>query len=196
MSDDHDSSRRVLLTALAGLTLTGVTLTSAAADRGNRQNNSRSLVVYFSRSGNTRVIAGVIQRSLHTDLFEIVPAKPYPEDYFQTVDEAKKQRDGGVKPALKSNVSNIDRYQTIYLGFPVWGTTVPPVVQSFLSTHDLTDKLLIPFITHGGYGSGNSEDILAGLAAGARREKPLVIECDQERKITETVTSWLETVRS
>lgn len=196
MSDDHDSSRRVLLTALAGLTLTGVTLTSAAADRGNRQNNSRSLVVYFSRSGNTRLIAGVIQRSLHTDLFEIVPAKPYPEDYFQTVDEAKKQRDGGVKPALKSNVSNIDRYQTIYLGFPVWGTTVPPVVQSFLSTHDLTDKLLIPFITHGGYGSGNSEDILAGLAAGARREKPLVIECDQERKITETVNSWLETVRS
>jgi len=196
MSDDHDSSRRVLLTALAGLTLTGVTLTSAAADSVNRQNNSRSLVVYFSRSGNTRVIAGVIQRSLHTDLFEIVPAKPYPEDYFQTVDEAKKQRDGGVKPALKSNVSNIDRYQTIYLGFPVWGTTVPPVVQSFLSTHDLTDKLLIPFITHGGYGSGNSEDILAGLAAGARREKPLVIECDQERKITETVTSWLETVRS
>jgi len=196
MSDDHDSSRRVLLTALAGLTLTGVTLTSAAADRGNRQNNSRSLVVYFSRSGNTRLIAGVIQRSLHTDLFEIVPSKPYPEDYFQTVDEAKKQRDGGVKPALKSNVSNIDRYQTIYLGFPVWGTTVPPVVQSFLSTHDLTDKLLIPFITHGGYGSGNSEDILAGLAAGARREKPLVIECDQERKITETVNSWLETVRS
>jgi len=87
-------------------------------------------------------------------------------------------------------------YQTVYLGFPVWGTSVPPVVQTFLSTHDLAGKLLIPFITHGGYGKGDSEDVLARLGAGAKREKPLVIEGSQERRTTETVTSWLETVRS
>lgn len=73
---------------------------------------------------------------------------------------------------------------------------MPPVVQTFLSTHNLANKLLIPFITHGGYGEGDSGDILANLAPAARREKPLVIECDQERRTTETVTSWLETVRS
>ena len=73
---------------------------------------------------------------------------------------------------------------------------MPPVVQTFLSSHNLAGKLLIPFITHGGYGQGDSDDILTRLAATSRREKPLVIECDQERKTTETVTSWLETIRS
>ena len=196
MSDIHDSSRRILLTALAGLTLSNAILTPAAASMVDTLNNSNTLVVYFSRSGNTRVIAGVIHRSLKTDLFEIEPAVPYPEDYFLTVEQATKQRDGRIRPALKNSVSNIGRYQTIYLGFPIWGTTVPPVVQTFLSTHDLADKLLIPFITHGGYGAGNSEDILTSLAAKARREKPLIIECDQERRTTETVTQWLDTLHS
>ncbi len=58
----------------------------------------------------------------------------------------------------------------------------------------LAGKLLIPFITHGGYGKGDSDDILASLVPTARQEKPLVIECDQERRTTKTVTSWLETI--
>ncbi len=72
---------------------------------------------------------------------------------------------------------------------------MPPVVQAFLSSHNLADKLLIPFITHGGYGKGDSDDILTSLAPTARREKPLVIKCDRERRTTETVNSWLETLR-
>lgn len=193
---EHDPNRRMLITALAGLTLANVSLASAASETTNVQGKSRVLVAYFSRSGNTRVIAGVIHRSLNTNLFEIEPATPYPEDYFQTVEQAKNERERGVKPALKNSVADISRYETVYLGFPIWGTSVPPVVQAFLSSHNLGGKLLIPFITHGGYGKGDSDDILARLAPTARREKPLVIECDQERRTTETVTSWLETIRS
>lgn len=196
MTDDHDATRRMLLTALAGLTLAKISLSPANASTDKTQNNHPTLVAYFSRSGNTQVIAGVIHRALQSDLFEIVPATPYPLDYFQTVAQAKSEHDRAIKPPLKNNLADIDRYQTIYLGFPIWGTSVPPVVQSFLSTHNLTGKLLIPFITHGGYGAGDSEEVLATLAAGARREKPLVMECDQERKTTETVTSWLEAIRS
>lgn len=195
MSDEHSPTRRMLLTALAGLTLANISPASAAFGSVNGQNNGRILVVYFSRSGNTRVIAGVIHRSLQTDLVEIEPASPYPEDYFQTVTQAKNERERGIKPVLKKSVSDIARYQTVYLGFPIWGTSVPPVVQSFLNTHSLADKLLVPFITHGGYGAGDSEDILASLAPGAQREKPLVIECCQERRTTETVTRWLEKIR-
>ncbi|MDP1001443.1 flavodoxin, partial [Klebsiella pneumoniae] len=55
---------------------------------------------------------------------------------------------------------------------------------------------LISFITHGGYGKGDSDEVLARLAPAARRDRPLVIECDQEKKTTETVTSWLEAIRS
>ncbi|CAH5403920.1 flavodoxin [Klebsiella oxytoca] len=191
---EHDPTRRMLITALAGLTLANVSLATAA--NANVQGKSHVLVAYFSRSGNTRVIAGVIHRSLNTDLFEIEPATPYPEDYFQTVEQAKNERERGVKPALKNSIADISRYETVYLGFPIWGTSVPPVVQAFLSSHNLAGKLLIPFITHGGYGKGDSDDILARLAPTARREKPLVIECDQERRTTETVTSWLVTIRS
>ncbi|MBA0207736.1 flavodoxin [Pectobacterium brasiliense] len=180
---EHDPNRRMLITALAGLTLANVSLASASTGNANVQSKSHVLVAYFSRS-------------LNTDLFEIEPATPYPEDYFQTVEQAKNERERGVKPALKNSVADISRYEAVYLGFPIWATSVPPVVQTFLSSHNLAGKLLIPFITHGGYGKGDSDDILASLAPTARREKPLVIECDQERRTTETVTSWLETIRS
>ena len=90
---EHDPNRRMLITALAGLTLANVSFASAATGTANEQGKSRVLVAYFSRSGNTRVIAGVIHRSLNTDLFEIEPATPYPEDYFQTVEQAKKERE-------------------------------------------------------------------------------------------------------
>ncbi|MEG1210879.1 MAG: flavodoxin [Leclercia sp.] len=192
----HDLTRRRLITAMAGLTLANVSLTSAATGTANITGSSRILVAYFSRSGNTRVIAGVIHRSQKTDLFAIEPATPYPEDYFQTVEQAKNERARGIKPPLKNSVAAIERYETVYLGFPVWGTSMPPVVQTFLSSHNFAGKLLIPFITHGGYGKGNSDDMLASLAPAARREKPLVIECDQEKRTTETVTDWLETIRS
>ncbi|MFS7250839.1 flavodoxin [Rahnella rivi] len=193
---EDDSTRRMLITAFASLTLGNVSLASATTGTANVQGKSRILVAYFSRSGNTRVIAGVIHRSLKTDLFEIEPATPYPEDYFQTVELAKNERAGGIKPALKKSVADIERYETLYLGFPIWGTSVPPVVQTFLSSHNLAGKLLIPFITHGGYGKGDSDDILVSLAPTARREKPLVIECDQERRTTEAVNGWLETIRN
>ncbi|MEF3107644.1 flavodoxin [Raoultella sp. WB_B2P2-3] len=194
MPDEHDPLRRILLTAFAGLTLMNVMPASAASSIANVQGKSRILVAYFSRSGNTRVIAGIIHHSLQTDIFEIEPATPYPEDYFHTVEQAKAEHDSGLKPPLKNNIAEIGLYQTIYLGFPVWGTSVPPIVQTFLSTHNLIGKQLIPFITHGGYGSGNSEDILASLVPGSRREKLLIMECDQERKTTEMVTSWLDTI--
>jgi len=143
---EHDPKRRMLITALAGLTLANVSLASAATGNANVQGKSRILVVYFSRSGNTRVIAGVIHRSLNTDLFEIEPATPYPEDYFQTVEQAKNEREQEVKPVLKNSVADISHYETVYLGFPIWGTSVPPVVQTFLSSHNLAGKLLIPLL--------------------------------------------------
>ncbi|MNT64297.1 flavodoxin [compost metagenome] len=85
-------------------------------------------------------------------------------------------------------------YDTVFLGFPIWGTTVPPVVRSFLSAHDLSGKALIPFITHGGYGPGNSKSVLASDAPKARLLDGFVIEMDQERLTMERVTSWLGSV--
>jgi len=153
---------------------------------------SQTLVAYFSRSGNTRVVAGLIQRALGTDLFEIRPAKPYPEDYLETVELARKERDSGYAPPLESKVSNIADYDTVFLGFPIWRETTPPVIRAFLTAHDLSGKILVPFVTHGGYGLGNSQSILANHAPKARLRTGFSMQADQERQTMERVNSWLK----
>lgn len=196
MASEHDHTRRILLKALAGLGLTSIDLPHAATASEKVGKESRILTAFFSRTGNTRVIAGVIHRSMNTSLFEIEPASPYPEDYFRTVEQAKTEREMGTRPPLKNSVHNMQQFQTIYLGFPIWGTTIPPVVQTFLITHDFSRKLIIPFITHGGYGAGDTSEYLTRLTPGAEIESPLVIECAQERRTTEKVVSWLESVHN
>ncbi|WP_447982567.1 flavodoxin [Achromobacter kerstersii] len=191
MTVAHDSTRRTVMAALVALPLGAATTASNAQGGEMRQVGSRTLVVYFSRSGNTRVVAGLIHRARGTDLFEIRPASAYPEDYEQTVEQARKETESGYKPPLEAKVPAIDGYDTVFLGFPIWGTTVPPVVRSFLSAHDLSGKTLIPFITHGGYGPGNSKSVLASDAPKARLLDGFVMEMDQERRTMERVTSWL-----
>ena len=97
-----DISRRTALTVPAAMVL-GASACAAEEDGGARP-SSKTLVAVFTRSGNTRVIAGQLQRALGADLFENQPAQPYPEDYEQTVDQARRERDSGFEPALKATV--------------------------------------------------------------------------------------------
>lgn len=188
-------SRRTLIAAgaaaMAGLG--SANRGSAAASRTDFV--APILVAYFSRSGNTRVIAGQIQRDLNADLFEIEPARAYPADYEQTVEQARRERDAGIEPALKMRVSGIARYNTLFLGFPIWGETAPPIIRSFLRVHDLTGKTVRPFITHGGYGLGNSIAVLKDRAPGARLAEAFSMQADQERKTVNEVRGWLSRAR-
>lgn len=182
-----DLSRRMMLGAPALLSLAA----SVTASTGARGASSKILVAYFSRSGNTRVIAGTIQRALAADLFEIRPARPYPEDYEQTVEQARQERDRGDEPPLEARVPDMTAYKNVFLGFPIWGETTPPVIRSFLRTHDLSGRTLRPFITHGGYGLGDSLAVLADHAPGTKVEPPFSIEADQERQTLNQVSGWL-----
>jgi hypothetical protein len=141
------------------------------------------------------VVAGLIHRTLHTDLFEIRPATPYPEDYLETVEQARQERDGGRERALEAEVSNMSDYDTVFLGFPIWGETTPPVIRAFLSAHNLAGKTLIPFVTHGGYGLGNSQSVLASHAPKAQLRPGFVMEADQERRTMNQVNDWLGRVK-
>ncbi|MGF6283208.1 flavodoxin [Pseudomonas silensiensis] len=189
MSNDHDPLRRTVIAALASAPL--LSLADTQTDSEAPRSGSRILVAYFSRSGNTRVVAGLIQRGLGADLFEIRPAKAYPEDYLQTVEQARQERDRGFEPELESRVRALADYDTLYLGFPIWGETAPPIVRSFLSAHDLSGKTLIPFNTHGGYGLGNSRRVLETHAPKSRLMEGFVMEGEQERKTMECVNEWL-----
>jgi flavodoxin len=185
-------SRRAVLATPAILSLVG----TACAEEPEqfRTRAGKTLVAYLTRSGNTRVIAGTLQRTLEADLFEIRPARPYPEDYEQHVAQATSERDRGFEPPLAGKVDNIDAYGTIFLGFPISGETAPPPIRSFLKAHDLRGKVLRPFITHGGYGVGSSPAVLASHAIGAAIEEPFVLEADQERRTLNQVRDWLDQI--
>lgn len=156
---------------------------------------AKTLVAYLTRSGNTRVIAETLHRKLNADLFEIRPARPYPEDYEQHVAQATRERDSGYEPPLAARVDNIASYDEIFLGFPIWGETAPPPIRSFLKAHDLRGKTLRPFITHGGYGVGESPSVLASHAPRARIEEAFVMEADQERRTLNQINGWLSRIQ-
>lgn len=111
------------------------------------------------------------------------------------MEEARQEHDGGRERALETDVANMADYDTVFLGFPVWGETTPPIIRAFLSTHDLSGKTLIPFVTHGGYGVGNSQSVLASRAPKARLRPGFVMEADQERRTMNQVNEWLRGVR-
>lgn len=87
---------------------------------------------------------------------------------------------------------DIRQYETVYLGFSIWGMTAPPVVRSFLQAHVLSGKSVRTFITHGGYGLGSSMDVVRSIALNAKVEAPFSIKADQERRTLEQVSSWLQ----
>jgi flavodoxin len=179
-----DLSRRAALASPAALLL------GSAACAQTRPEGT-ALVAYFTRSGNTRVIAGLLQRDLGATLFEIRAAEPYPEDYEATVAQAKRERDSRFEPVLASKTLELSGVDAVYLGFPIWGETAPPVIRSFLSAHDLSGKALHPFITHGGYGPGSSLAVLKAGAPHASLRDAFILEADQERRTIGQVRSWL-----
>jgi flavodoxin len=188
------SPRRALPVGLLWSLVAGSTLSARPSRAQAAGSGSRVLVAYFSRTGNTRVIAGQIRRARDADLFEIRPAEPYPEDYEETVAQARRERDEGYEPPLAATVPDIATYDTVFLGLPIWGGTAPPVIRSFLSAHDLSGKTLVPFVTHGGYGRGQSLQVIRSHAPRSRVSQGFTMEADQERRTLETVTRWLQDV--
>ena len=136
----------------------------AAAD-STTQADSKVLVVYFSHPGdnyavgnvpvgNTKIVADYISELTGAPQFEVVCEKDYNMAYKPLCDLAKKEQEDGELPAFKGKIDNIDQYETIFIGSPVWWFTWPQVMFTFFSKYDLNGKTLIPFTTHEGSGLG------------------------------------------
>jgi flavodoxin len=113
------------------------------------------LIAYLSRTNNTKAIAEIIHDQVGGDLVALELENPYPEDYDAIVEQVAQENETGFLPPLKSQV-NIDKYDTIFLGFPTWGMQLPPPLRSFLDQYDMAGKIVIPFNTNAGYGVGSS----------------------------------------
>lgn len=132
--------------------------------------DSKTLVAYFSWSGNGQQMARWISEETGGDLFRIVPSEPYGEDFDSCADRAKNELDNEIRPELSEHIDTdiMAQYDVIYIGFPVWWYDLPMPVWTFLEEYDLTGKTVIPFFSHNGSSNGaNSVNRVAELAKGA-----------------------------
>jgi len=166
-----------------------------------------TLIVYLSRTNNTKAIAEIIHRKVGGTLVALELATPYPADYRETVMQVVHENETGYLPPLKTKIEHIDQYDFVFLGFPTWGMQLPPPVKSFLHQYNLKEKTVIPFNTNGGYGVGSSFEtvkepcpqstILQGFTTRGGSEidgHSLVIKYARAEEASNEVQSWLKTI--
>ena len=120
----------------------------------NEPEKTKTLVLYYSQTGTTRQVADEIKTQLGADIDSIVPVESYGYDYDATIERWRKEREDSVKVAIKPLTRNVNDYDTIFLGFPIWGGTYASPVASWLADNKLEGKSIITFAT---FGSGGIE---------------------------------------
>lgn len=133
---------------------------------------SRILVTFFSASGVTKKVASKLASVLNADLHEIVPKKPYSKEDLDWTNEKSRstiemKKDKSIRPAIANKVENMEQYDVIYIGFPIWWYIAPTIINTFLEQYNLTGKKIIPFATSGISGMGNTNKELRPSCVGA-----------------------------
>ena len=131
------------------------------------QENKSTLVLYYSQNGNTKAVAEEIASFLKADIEEIVPLAPYDGDFQATIARCLEEKEAGVLPEIQELKSKIEKYDVIYLGFPVWFGTYAPPVATLLKQIDLSGKTVVPFCTFGSGGLDSSTRALKEAQPGA-----------------------------
>ncbi|MBO6122564.1 MAG: NAD(P)H-dependent oxidoreductase [Methanobrevibacter sp.] len=162
---------------------------TAANDILNKNNtDSKTLVVYFSRTGenynvgnvevgNTAMVASYIKEYLKADSFEIVPIDKYPDNYDKCTELAQKEKDDNARPKITGKIDNFDSYDTVFVGYPIWWGDLPMIMYTFMEEYDFNGKKIIPFNTHEGSGdSGTYQTIQEKLPNADVNTKGLALE--------------------
>ena len=171
-------------------------------------NSDKILIVYLSRTNNTKAIAEIIQKNVGGTLVALELEKPYPENYQQTVQQVVKENETNYLPPLKTKIDSIEKYDFIFLGFPTWDMKMPPPMKSFLHQYNLSAKTVIPFNTNAGYGVGSgfqtvkelcpNSKILEGfeIKGGVERDGVYFVIKGEKAKEAETeVKKWLQKIK-
>ncbi len=154
-----------LLVLLALFTITGCGTKNETTNNSNSNNssneikeNSKSVVLYFSATGTTKSIAERIATQSNSDIIEIIPKEKYKSEdlnYNSDCRANREQNDSKARPEIENTI-DITKYDTIYLGYPIWWGTNPKIILTLLDKYDFTGKTIIPFCTSGSTGISNS----------------------------------------
>jgi flavodoxin len=186
-------TRRDVLKGLVGLALaTGaLPLTSLAAVAAD--SSRKILIAYFSHTGNTRTVAGMIHAAVGGDMFEIQAAEPYPSEHSATERRARKEWEDNARPALAVTFpADMSAYDTIFIGYPNWFRTTPMIVRSFLEQFGFAGKTLVPFCTHGGNGLADSPRDIAQSCPQATLVEGFAVRGSRAAKAQDDVLAWLQ----
>ena len=213
--------RSVLRGALAvGATALGTLVTgcsdgspsgSAGSPSGPPTSSARRrsvLLAYFSRPGenyyygdridlevgNTEVLAGMISNRIDCDVHRIEPARPYPEDYEQTVQQNMREQNEDARPRIANPLGSIAGYDVVLLASPIWNVRTPMIMTTFTEALDFTGVAVHPVSTHAMSGLGNAPDDYAATCRGATIGDGLAVQGEAVREAGGEVDAWLRRV--
>ena len=154
---------------------------------------NKVLVAVFSASGVTKLVGREIARTSGGDFFEIVPAEKYTSadlNYMNSRSRSSvEMNDTSARPEIANKVSDMDSYDTVIIGFPIWWGVAPRIIETFLESYDFSGKTIIPFCTSGGSGVGRSDTALhKNVSGNVKWGKGVQINRPNES----TIKSWLE----
>ncbi|WP_316859582.1 flavodoxin [uncultured Cohaesibacter sp.] len=191
------NSRRSFLKAAAsiGLSVPFLMKNAQAQQTGDQ---SKILVTYYSRTGNTRAVAEQVRKLTGADIFELKTTHSYPAEYRATTDQAKREQQENFRPTLTGTVSNMADYDVIFVGYPNWWATMPMAFFTFLESYDFAGKTIVPFCTHEGSRLGRSVEDLETLCPDATILSGLALRGASDGRIVTTsadaqnaVSDWI-----
>lgn len=180
-------------------------------DAGNEPEtpqNGKILIVYFSRAGenwnvgyvdrgNTAVMADYIKELTGGDMFEIEPETPYPTDYQEMLQVSNREAETNARPAIKNKLENLDQYDVVFIGSPIWRSNPPMIMRTFYEAYPgLADKTLVAFGTHGGSGISSCPRLIREYFPNAVQLESCGISGERIRdgQSKEEVRAWLQKI--
>ena len=154
----------------------------------------KKLVAYFSASGTTRKIAEIIAQVAEADLYEIMPKQPYSKADLNWMDKKSRSsvemRDKKFRPEIRDMDAQIDKYDEVILGFPIWWYVAPTIINTFLESYDFSGKKIVLFATSGGSGFGNTVKELMPSAPNANIVEGKILN----HVSTQDVENWVKSL--
>lgn len=163
---------------------------TTSADNMTTEEDNSVVVINGQVLGNTQYMAQVIQETTGADIFRIEPVTPYPTDHSTLVSLASQEQSSNARPAIQGGV-NMDNYDVVFVGYPIWWSDMPMIMYTFFEQYDLSGKTVIPFSTHGGSSFAGTPAIIQSLEPNARMLDGLTISRNNIQDARQEIADWV-----